>query len=100
MTFTRFTDARDGDRPLAERRAWRLIRRHLVGEPRLMRVLELHFLGVKDPTILGAALGVSRPRAMALCGDLLARLQTIRRALESAEQVRARFDALPWQGRG
>jgi len=85
------------ERPIDERRAWRLIRRHLIGEPRLMRVLELHFLGVSDPAILSAALGVSDTRALSLVRELLARLHTIRRALESAEQVRARFDAMPWK---
>lgn len=89
----------EAERGVAQRRAWRLIRRHLVGEPRLMRVLELHYLGVTDARVVAVALGVSPERALGLARDLLERLQTIRSALESAHRVRERFDALPWQGR-
>ena len=93
----RFYATDDSLRSSTDRRAWRLIRRHLIGEPRLMRVLELHFLGVVDPRVIGAALGVSKERAISLSRDLLLRLNTIRRALESAHKVRARMNALPWQ---
>lgn len=81
----------------ARRRAWRLIRRHLIGEPQLMRILELYYLGVSDPKVMARVLGIAEARALSLKTELLDRLLAIRRAMQTRDNVRARFERLPWQ---
>ncbi len=62
-----------------------------------MRILELYYLGVSDPKVMARVLGIAEARALSLKTELLDRLLAIRRAMQTRDNVRARFERLPWQ---
>ncbi len=72
----------------ARLRGWQHIRRHLVGEPQLIQILESYYAGPRVSSTIAQILGVDDAQALALKTQLLKRLRVIRRDLETQISVR------------